>query len=240
MIDEEEAFRAAIIADPDEITVRLVYADWLDEHGRGFHAATLRQQVTSPANKYNYSPKARIEHRRWSQHLRELIGQDFPKSVRPELVWSEHGWSTLESLVHTHTKINSLGVVIRHGCIEGVEIEPRHLKYLPALVRKHPIKYVHVTNGHAREGFWWHQREEHAHPEYSIRIRLRDGAISTEVAKILIKDGIQFDVAPHYVIFRFANCMVGAEIVGKCIMAWAKTATPIHYDKRTKQWISSS
>lgn len=43
MIDPtESAFRAAILAAPADDLPRLVYADWLEEHGRGWRATTIR------------------------------------------------------------------------------------------------------------------------------------------------------------------------------------------------------
>jgi uncharacterized protein (TIGR02996 family) len=40
-----EALRRAIVADPDDDTPRLIYADWLDENGRPDRAAFIRAQV---------------------------------------------------------------------------------------------------------------------------------------------------------------------------------------------------
>ncbi|MDB5311649.1 MAG: hypothetical protein JWO38_5851 [Gemmataceae bacterium] len=45
MSAEERALLAAIIADPDDDTVRLVYADWLDEHDRPERAEFIRVQI---------------------------------------------------------------------------------------------------------------------------------------------------------------------------------------------------
>jgi uncharacterized protein (TIGR02996 family) len=42
---EWEAFRSAIVAEPDDDTVRLAAADWLDEHGDPDRAAFIRIQV---------------------------------------------------------------------------------------------------------------------------------------------------------------------------------------------------
>ena len=42
MTADEEALIAAVIAAPDDDTPKLVYADWLEEHGRPAHAAVFR------------------------------------------------------------------------------------------------------------------------------------------------------------------------------------------------------
>jgi len=44
-VNDEAAFTAAILAEPDEDTPRLVYADWLQEHGREERAEFIRAQV---------------------------------------------------------------------------------------------------------------------------------------------------------------------------------------------------
>ena len=44
-MNEEEALLAAIRANPEDDTPRLVYADWLDEHGRAKRAAHIRASV---------------------------------------------------------------------------------------------------------------------------------------------------------------------------------------------------
>ncbi len=42
---EERAFLAKILAEPEDDTVRLVYADWLDENGQGDRAEFIRLQI---------------------------------------------------------------------------------------------------------------------------------------------------------------------------------------------------
>ncbi|MDY3554793.1 TIGR02996 domain-containing protein [Gemmata sp. JC717] len=48
MTVEEAALLRAIAAHPGEVTARLAYADWLDEHGRGLEAAWVRDEGTAP------------------------------------------------------------------------------------------------------------------------------------------------------------------------------------------------
>src|SRR5262249_31364018 len=42
---ERDALLDAVFAHPDDDTPRLIYADWLDEHGEGVHAEFIRRQV---------------------------------------------------------------------------------------------------------------------------------------------------------------------------------------------------
>lgn len=46
---DEAAFLAAITAAPDDDTPRLVFADWLEEHGQGPRAAFIRRQCEAAA-----------------------------------------------------------------------------------------------------------------------------------------------------------------------------------------------
>jgi uncharacterized protein (TIGR02996 family) len=74
-----EALRRAVLADPDEDTHRLVYADWLDENGRGDRAAFIRAQVEA-ARAEPFGSQARAAAKRaddileryrydWTRHL---------------------------------------------------------------------------------------------------------------------------------------------------------------------------
>lgn len=51
MTDEQLALEAAVVAAPDDDLPRLVYADWLDEHGDGERAEFIRLQVAAGARR---------------------------------------------------------------------------------------------------------------------------------------------------------------------------------------------
>ena len=44
-MDDQAALTAAVCDRPDDDTPRLVFADWLDDHGHPDHAAFVRAQV---------------------------------------------------------------------------------------------------------------------------------------------------------------------------------------------------
>lgn len=44
-MNERGALLAAVCADPDDDTLRLVFADWLQENGEGDRAEFIREQV---------------------------------------------------------------------------------------------------------------------------------------------------------------------------------------------------
>lgn len=53
-----DALLAAVLAAPGDDTPRLVFADWLDEHGRAAKAAFIRGQVAAPDSVVGITPGA--------------------------------------------------------------------------------------------------------------------------------------------------------------------------------------
>lgn len=78
-----DALRAGVLANPDDDTLRLVYADWLEENGEPERGQFVRAQVWA-ARAEPHSPAAR-QHRdvakrlfkgrgeRWGHHIRRLV-----------------------------------------------------------------------------------------------------------------------------------------------------------------------
>src|SRR5262245_14232132 len=54
---QETAFLHSIVEDPDDDAPRLIFADWLDEHGRPDKAAFVRLEV-----EYSREPKSSLRH----------------------------------------------------------------------------------------------------------------------------------------------------------------------------------
>jgi uncharacterized protein (TIGR02996 family) len=69
---EELAFLAAIRDDPCDDAVRLIYADWLAEHGRPEFAEVIRLQCENPCLAMNIGPNGP---RIWRQ-LRRMVGKE--------------------------------------------------------------------------------------------------------------------------------------------------------------------
>ncbi|MBY0461450.1 MAG: TIGR02996 domain-containing protein, partial [Gemmataceae bacterium] len=59
-MSDRAALLKAILDDPDDDTARLVFADWLDEHGEGRRAAYIRAQVAWAAAQRNDAPAADV------------------------------------------------------------------------------------------------------------------------------------------------------------------------------------
>jgi uncharacterized protein (TIGR02996 family) len=94
-MNQEQAFLQAICEDPDDDTPRLIYADWLDEHGQPERAEFIRVQCEL----------ARLPrwHRRWQHclaHQRHLIVGD-ARGLPPlpaGLSWGQFGRGFVESV----------------------------------------------------------------------------------------------------------------------------------------------
>ncbi len=87
-MNERDALLAAIIAQPDDDTARLVFADWLQEHGQERRAQFIRVQVwaeraepfSAEARKQTRFAELLLEGHRgaWSRHLQQrLVSWEF-------------------------------------------------------------------------------------------------------------------------------------------------------------------
>lgn len=73
MTADERALIQAIIASPADDLPRLVYADWLEEHGRPERAEFIRMQIWLSQTKKTSGSEA--QRREWSKRLRILLRQ---------------------------------------------------------------------------------------------------------------------------------------------------------------------
>jgi uncharacterized protein (TIGR02996 family) len=100
-MNQEEAFLQSICEDPDDDAVRLIYADWLEEHGKPERAEFIRVQIEL----------ARLPrwHPRWQQclaHQRHLLAGDASGlPPLPEQVgWGQFGRGFVEGVWTTSVK----------------------------------------------------------------------------------------------------------------------------------------
>ena len=84
---EGEALRGTIIAQPDDDTLRLVYADWLDENGQPERAAFIRAQVWA-AQAEPFSPEAR-KHTATAKRLLDQSRRAWTKGINPWVLATE-------------------------------------------------------------------------------------------------------------------------------------------------------
>lgn len=83
-----DALRRAIVADPDDDTPRLIYADWLDENAQPDRAALIRDQIEA-VRAEPYSARARAAASR-AEKLVAAHRPEWSKHVRPKVVREEY------------------------------------------------------------------------------------------------------------------------------------------------------
>lgn len=110
-MSQDEAFRRDILANPDDDAVRLIYADWLDEHGNRARAELIRVQCrlaqleAIDAERIDLEDRAeellRLHQGRWLEEIPQALRQrwelhrpgiggtffpdDVPQALRPSL-----------------------------------------------------------------------------------------------------------------------------------------------------------
>lgn len=77
MLEEREAFLRAIFDTPDDDTPRLVYADWLEEHGFPHHAGLIRVQCELAGREPGDRPSPEI-YQRQAELIRAVNAIDLP------------------------------------------------------------------------------------------------------------------------------------------------------------------
>ena len=84
MMSDGDALRRAIVARPDDDTLRLVYADWLDENGRPERAGFVRAQVWA-AQAEPFGPDAR-RHAAAAARVPKAQKDEWAKPVRQRVL----------------------------------------------------------------------------------------------------------------------------------------------------------
>jgi uncharacterized protein (TIGR02996 family) len=115
---EERALLAAIIANPEEDTPRLVYADWLQEHGREERAELIRAQIGLARTK-GVEGFDRERHQ-WSERVRALLHahslqwrRELPKL--PRVSWGPFERGMVESVTVTVRRVRKWDAVFSAG-----------------------------------------------------------------------------------------------------------------------------
>src|ERR1051325_2765416 len=123
MMDTQEAFMKAIIDQPDDDAVRLVYADWLDENGQPERAEFIRVQI-------ELSRISEDDPRYWDLKTREedlLIdrGDSWVREL-PEGMRGAHGSDVLLRMLELVTAIlrSPIAPVFRRGFPAEIAVGP--------------------------------------------------------------------------------------------------------------------
>ncbi len=94
MTSDGDALRRAILAQPDDDTLRLVYADWLDENAKPERAAFVRAQVWA-AQAEPFSPDAR-KHFSAADRIPKTQKDEWAKTVRQRVLEWRFGRGFIE------------------------------------------------------------------------------------------------------------------------------------------------
>jgi uncharacterized protein (TIGR02996 family) len=114
-----DAFLRQVIANPDDDAPRLVYADWLDEHGDPARAEFIRLEIEM----------ARLmdDHPRWEE----------PRD-RASAIWEEHGERWYGDLLRLAENVGT-----ERGFLESVELNASgFIKHAATLMKHAPVRDV--------------------------------------------------------------------------------------------------
>jgi uncharacterized protein (TIGR02996 family) len=121
MIESAE-LKQAVIANRDDDTPRLIYADWLDENGQSDRAAFIRAQVEA-ASAVPFSLSARKAHRR-AENLLKLHRN----------AWTRHLHKTVVETPRFH-----------RGFIDHVAVQPTDSKAVAAIFNSEPLQSIRMV-----------------------------------------------------------------------------------------------
>jgi len=140
-MSDEDALLAAIIADPDEDTPRLVYADWLDENGQEERAEFIRLQIARRCTMRDCSAKLFpfLVHYpdEWTRFGREaeLLARNWDAWAEPFRPWT-HG-----------------SLFFHRGFVEELTCGAAALvdNHLPLFQMKAPLSTIQITLSGSRD-----------------------------------------------------------------------------------------
>jgi uncharacterized protein (TIGR02996 family) len=132
---DEEALFAGVLAAPDDDVPRLVYADWLEEHGQEDRAEYIRVQIERAG-----LPKTVPRYKECVRRERVLFARNKAAWMEPFQFWPGGG-----------------SVRFERGFVSIVKATTNYFKYnAEELWRRAPVREVYVTDGrsHVRELCW--------------------------------------------------------------------------------------
>ena len=137
MSEEERSFVYAVIESPDDDLPRLVFADWLDEHGEVDRAAFIRLSVEILATV------------RWGEpHHKDFAGVHRLREQRGEVnrILTSQGFSSLDGLPRWPFPRDQIEPIWERGFVRGVICSGgMWLEYGDDVMRDNPIRDVTLT-----------------------------------------------------------------------------------------------
>jgi uncharacterized protein (TIGR02996 family) len=166
-VNDVDALLAAVLAEPDDDGPRLVYADWLEEHGQPARAEFVRVQVARAAQRpgqciHGQCPDAagccevwcegadrlwRREGELLAAHRKRWLTEAAPPGARYWQTGTQQGWALPHVLSDGGTGLIGVPVEFRRGFVEEVRCTLADwLAHGPAVVRCQPVTRVDVTD----------------------------------------------------------------------------------------------
>jgi uncharacterized protein (TIGR02996 family) len=122
MKNQEQAFLEAILERPDDDAPRLIFADWLDEHGDTDRAEFIRVQCAIAAKDLPTSRRAKFDRRQ--QELLERHGSEWAHPLRPlVLSWNFHRGFIDEIVVYNDLFLVAAEQIFRRAPIRHLKIQ---------------------------------------------------------------------------------------------------------------------
>jgi uncharacterized protein (TIGR02996 family) len=120
-VRHEDAFLQAILDVPDDDTPRLVYADWLDEHGEPARAEFIRAQceLAQMAVYNDHRPALQARQQRLlADHGREWLAREWPRATNPVA----HPWTFVRGFV---AELSLSGLGLEDAGVRALAATPR-------------------------------------------------------------------------------------------------------------------
>lgn len=122
MKNQEQAFLEAILEHPDDDTPRLIFADWLEEHGDADRAEFIRLQCALAGKDLPSDRRAE-----WDRRQQQLLEQHEKEWVRPirRLIrgWKFHRGFIDEVIVSNDQFLDAAERIVRAAPIQNLKIQ---------------------------------------------------------------------------------------------------------------------
>lgn len=178
----EADFLREIVANPEDVTPRLVFADWLEERGQSERAEFIRTPYP-PEGSYDAPRRQTKEGRRWNQYAAEQLVGIVPRSWRVYVIetpgspadkWQrEASWAERTGNYSVERR-PMVFVCLHHGFVCGVTTREHEFEKMYATIfRNHPIRWAGLLYMVGRlEDFAgedvWVKRYPGRWPDYSL------------------------------------------------------------------------
>lgn len=163
ILSDREALLSSIITNPDDDVARLVYADWLQEHGEEDRAEFIRVQIELAKTPDNFK-EIKSSCRYWGlksirssqSHIRRCKNCQYQRLLKREV--QLHPIEYTSHFVWTRGFISEfqgeLNLWLTHG---------------PAIVQEHPIQYIRITDLPIHEYTPWNFNQPDPQSRWEIR-----------------------------------------------------------------------